>query len=776
MRQIMKPLSFTTKAGNLHILNGILKSAYLLPKVDFKASTWTTNKLKLCTRVRRELGNGPFAVRSSCAAEDDLYSSRAGEFKTLLNVTQSELIDAVDDVIASYHTNSPGDEVLIQPMLEKVIMSGVAFSHDPSTGASYQRIDYYDGFDTDAVTSGKSKKSWRRAESSPLRIPEKFEEIILMLEELFTFFGYIPIDVEFAITCDNFERKLWLLQVRPLVMKYATEASEIQNSRLCNIAANIKNAMQSHPFLLGKKTVFGVMPDWNPAEILGLRPQPLALSLYREMITDSIWAQQRHNYGYRSVRSFPIMRHFFGLPYIDVRVSFNSFIPATLEDQLAEKLVDYYLDELVKNPHLHDKVEFDIVQSCYTLDMDERLKKLEKKGFTISELEVLKEHLRLLTNRIVDPDNGLWKEDSTKLDILEQRRQRLLSSKISSLEKVYWLIEDGKTFGTLPFAGLARVGFIAFQLLQSLVRTGIFNQNDYCQFLTSLSTVSKKLTLERKSLTAKAFLNRYGHLRPGTYDIMSSTYANNPELYFAANTVETTVDTKQTFSATASQMKQIEQLLRKEKVNLNASELLDFIKCGIELRESAKFRFSRNLSHAIEEIAHYGADLGLSREQMAYSDIRTIKDQSFGYLNPLDALENSIELGKVTYEKTLKTSLPNLITSADDVWQFSIPDSTPNYVTQSKAIGQPKSHFETDKLKDAIICIPNADPGFDWVFSKRIKGLITAWGGANSHMAIRASELGIPAVIGAGEVNYENWSTAKTLNIDCMNKRVDVIQ
>jgi phosphohistidine swiveling domain-containing protein len=776
MRQIMKPLSFTTKAGNLHILNGILKSAYLLPKVDFRASTWTTNKLKLCTRVRRELGNGPFAVRSSCAAEDDLYSSRAGEFKTLLNVTQSELIDAVDDVIASYHTNSPGDEVLIQPMLEKVIMSGVAFSHDPSTGASYQRIDYYDGFDTDAVTSGKSKKSWRRAESSPLRIPEKFEEIILMLEELFTFFGYIPIDVEFAITCDNFERKLWLLQVRPLVMKYATEASEIQNSRLCNIAANIKNAMQSHPFLLGKKTVFGVMPDWNPAEILGLRPQPLALSLYREMITDSIWAQQRHNYGYRSVRSFPIMRHFFGLPYIDVRVSFNSFIPATLEDQLAEKLVDYYLDELVKNPHLHDKVEFDIVQSCYTLDMDERLKKLEKKGFTISELEVLKEHLRLLTNRIVDPDNGLWKEDSTKLDILEQRRQRLLSSKISSLEKVYWLIEDGKTFGTLPFAGLARVGFIAFQLLQSLVRTGIFNQNDYCQFLTSLSTVSKKLTLERKSLTAKAFLNRYGHLRPGTYDIMSSTYANNPELYFAANTVETTVDTKQTFSATASQMKQIEQLLRKEKVNLNASELLDFIKCGIELRESAKFRFSRNLSHAIEEIAHYGADLGLSREQMAYSDIRTIKDQSFGYLNPLDALENSIELGKVTYEKTLKTSLPNLITSADDVWQFSIPDSTPNYVTQSRAIGQPKSHFETDKLKDAIICIPNADPGFDWVFSKRIKGLITAWGGANSHMAIRASELGIPAVIGAGEVNYENWSTAKTLNIDCMNKRVDVIQ
>ena len=69
------------------------------------------------------------------------------------------------------------------------------------------------------------------------------------------------------------------------------------------------------------------MPDWNPAEIIGLKPGPLALSLYRELVTDSIWAYQRDNYGYKNLRSFPLLVSFHGLPYIDVRVSFNSFVP-----------------------------------------------------------------------------------------------------------------------------------------------------------------------------------------------------------------------------------------------------------------------------------------------------------------------------------------------------------------------------------------------------------------------------------------------------------------
>ena len=72
------------------------------------------------------------------------------------------------------------------------------------------------------------------------------------------------------------------------------------------------------------------MPDWNPAEIIGIKPKPLALSLYRELITDHIWSKQRRNYGYKYVGSNHLMASFFGTPYIDVRVDFNSWIPNNL--------------------------------------------------------------------------------------------------------------------------------------------------------------------------------------------------------------------------------------------------------------------------------------------------------------------------------------------------------------------------------------------------------------------------------------------------------------
>ena len=63
-------------------------------------------------------------------------------------------------------------------------------------------------------------------------------------------------------------------------------------------------------------------------------------------------------------------------------------------------------------------------------------------------------------------------QDASKLDMLISRREKLLGSNIGSLEKIYWLLEDTKRYGTLPFAGLARAGFIAVQMLKSLVSIG----------------------------------------------------------------------------------------------------------------------------------------------------------------------------------------------------------------------------------------------------------------------------------------------------------------
>lgn len=63
--------------------------------------------------------------------------------------------------------------------------------------------------------------------------------------------------------------------------------------------------------------------------------------------------------------------------------------------------------------------------------------------------------------------------------------------------------------------------------------------------------------------------------------------------------------------------------------------------------------------------------------------------------------------------------------------------------------------------------IERADPGYDWIFLTKIAGLITKYGGANSHMAIRCAELDIPAAIGCGEQIFEQAKQSASLLLDC---------
>ena len=117
----------------------------------------------------------------------------------------------------------------------------------------------------------------------------------------------------------------------------------------------------------------------------------------------------------------------------------------------------------------------------------------------------------------------------------------------------------------------------------------------------------------------------------------------------------------------------------------------------------------------------------------------------------------------------------DLTADPDDVWAFKWPETEPNFITQKKVVAKVVTSESRDLLIGSLVCIPSADPGIDWLFSYPIAGLITAWGGVNSHMAIRASELGLPAVIGSGETLYRHWASANTLLLDCAGRRVEVL-
>ena len=81
-----------------------------------------------------------------------------------------------------------------------------------------------------------------------------------------------------------------------------------------------------------------------------------------------------------------------------------------------------------------------------------------------------------------------------------------------------------------------------------------------------------------------------------------------------------------------------------------------------------------------------------------------------------------------------------------------------------------------ESLRGSILFLPSADPGYDWIFSKGIAGLVTMYGGVNSHMAIRAGELSIPAVIGVGENLYNHYGNAKGACHRLRGKNMRIIQ
>ena len=75
------------------------------------------------------------------------------------------------------------------------------------------------------------------------------------------------------------------------------------------------------------------------------------------------------------------------------------------------------------------------------------------------------------------------------------------------------------------------------------------------------------------------------------------------------------------------------------------------------------------------------------------------------------------------------------------------------------------------KISGRIILIENADPGFDWIFNYKIKGLITKYGGVNSHMSIRCHELNIPAAIGVGEESFDKLISGNKVILNCKEKK-----
>jgi glutamine kinase len=778
-------LAFANKADTLERLRHLLTRSIILPMVRFSTDQWRQSADTCLEQIQDAFSDPPLPliIRSAAFAEDTTAATNAGTFQSVANVPSNvpaQLQKAIQQVIDSYSSfRSARNQVFVQPMLQDVLMSGVVFTRDMDTLAPYYVINYDDhSHRTDTVTSGQSNDLkvfciFKEYEPSNL----KFVPLVLAIKEIERALNCDHLDIEYAI---NAAGEVFIFQVRPIPIgnRSLPPTKSIEHS-LRKIYKKIEKLNRPHPYLYGKNTLLGVMPDWNPAEMIGIKPHPLALSLYRELITNRTWAYQRDNYGYKNLRSYPLIATLIGHPYVDVRVSFNSFIPKDIPEDLSARLCDYYISQLQQKPSSHDKVEFDILFSCFFLTVDQRLQVLSEHGFSHSEIETIKKSLLKLTNKIISNDpHTVFRKDLMKIEELKRRQEKLLHSSLTPLEKIYWFIEDCNRWGTLPFAGLARAGFIAVQMLNSFVEAGLLHSEQLEAFMSSLNTIAKQMGQDQKSLNRHEFLGKYGHLRPGTYDVLSKRYDEAYDLYFGEDCKTTRAS--RPFLFHKSFLQSIDKRLKTEKLCVDAKQLLNFIRCAIEGREYAKFVFTRSVSEVLQLVRSLASQYDISPEDASFIDIHALL-RLYAVLDHRDLEEiirDEISRNKQFYEITKLLRLPPLIKKARDVYEFELEAGTPNFVTLGRVQGPVLAVAEilSQTLRNKIVFIPSADPGYDWIFTKDIAGLITAYGGANSHMAIRAAELKIPAVIGAGEKNYQSWSKASIIEIDSENKQVTVIK
>ena len=779
--------NFTSKSDTLEYLSKNITKSKIEPLISFTINDWKKNKSKILEKSCKKFKKQKVVVRSSALGEDTIETSNAGVFTSILNVIPSKntLQKSIEHVIKSYHKKKHfnlNNQVIVQRQSTHIKTSGVIFTRIPDTGAPYYIINYEDGKNTDSVTKGLIGNSVKISRSTPMtKIPTKWRNLLYAIKEIESILKNNTIDIEFGITNNS----IIIFQARPLTTIRQKNYRSLENK----IFKIIEKNQNSYEFYSrnsnSDNTIFSDMADWNPSEIIGNNPNLLDYSLYDYLIMSKSWYLGRNLLNYQTINDSKLMKRFGNKPYVDVNLSFDSLIPNNINKKTRKKLLKFYLDKLLNNPFLHDKVEFQILFTCSDPSLNSRIRELKKYSFSNDEIIQIKKSLIDFTNNIIKRTPELFLDFDKSFEILRKNRikhiQKLNNSKKNHndyLELSQNLLKDCRKYGVIPFSAVARLAFIAVTILNGLERESILTRtssdNLLSQIETPMSDYKNELNLLiDKKISKKKFLEKYGHLRPGTYDITVPRYDMNPN-YLSS----TKFFSQKPTPITKIQEKKINKQLKKSRLIFNEISFIDFLKKSIIQREKLKFEFTKNLSDSLEYIATAGEQLGFSREEMAYLDIKTILKYNKKSKSEIKKFwRYNINKNKIKTMENNHLHLPSIIFSKNDFEIINEFFAKPNFITSKQTSSEisflnPKT--KSQNLKNKIVIIENADPGYDWIFTKSPSGLITKYGGMASHMAIRCAEIGIPAAIGCGELLFQKLKISEQVYLDCKNQQISI--
>ncbi|OVE77647.1 hypothetical protein BVX99_02120 [bacterium F16] len=753
----------STKARTLQCLKPLLKSADIEESFVFTTGDWQDYAERILSRIQELFASAKVVVRSSSLAEDCLHESKAGLFHSELNVNAGDVESlnlAIGKVINSYGEQCNAlDQILVQKQTEDIALSGVLFTADILTEAPFYLINYHEGIDSNQVTSGshcKLLKIFKYAET----IPRKWEPVLTAIKEIELIIPGITLDIEFAVKLNN---EVIIFQVRPLAAN--TYCSGIKESLLGEALSNGLEVVRSN---LSPNSLLSDMIFWNPAELIGHQPGNLAYSLFDKLFMQRTWNSGLVPLGYPAIQE-PLMIKVLEKPYIKADLALKSLVPTSIDTAYHPRLVAYFLDKLKKYPSLHDKAELYIMFSCYDFNVPERLRELLDYGFSQEEVLEIESALISFTKDLINKSDKLFEALQEKVDKLDT---------FNSIELEHTGITGSldacRELGAHPFTTAARMAFVAEAILRSLIAEGVIVEEERMLFMNSIGTVAYEMScelndIEQSVLSKNNFMQKYGHLRSGTYDILQPRYDQmsltklQGGRHFKHQVLSS--DTKQ----------RLDHFLINSPLKISFENFYRFASQFIQAREKYKFIFTRTLSHVLELIRQKGNSLDFDTQKLSVLTLEQVIA-----LDPrnCEAIKK-LATAAAEYNRICQhLPLPPLVFGPESLLIQEYPGSNPNFVGTENVDGEVcliNHKDEHKELNGRIIFIESADPGYHWIFSHDIVGLVTKYGGIASHMAICCAELGIPAAIGCGE-KFETYKKCQKVGLDCRNKVIEGIR
>lgn len=779
----MKEYLISTKANTLSDLRGIVKQSYIEDIYIVYADRFYTEPDTVIEEIQEQFSDVKIVCRSSSKSEDNMQTSNAGHFESVLDVEASDkeaVFHAISRVYQSYVEGEETEEkrarlmdereqVLVQKQTGEVRLSGVVFTRDIIYNRPYYMITYDDNGSTDSVTSGEGGRTkWIAKNASIEFLNYDFAHLLKAVQEIEQIYEYVSaLDIEFAILQDG---KVVIFQVRPLAA-----------------ALNIIAPMTDREFkdtkafakcmYLDNFHILSDMAFWNPAEIIGSNPRPLDYSLYRELITAHIWSAGLQPLGYQAVRG-ELMQKVGNKPYISVNYTFEGLTPAGLPEDLCYKLYQYYQEKLKADKTAHDKIEFEIIFNTYDFMTDDRLKELAEHGFSSTEIWQLRNALFDIAKQTLLHYDEICEEDLRSLEQMTKLRHELRSHaplSESNVMKLYSYIDELltsiKDHGTPQFTRQARCAFMARSFCRTLVEKGYFTQQEMDDFMLGIPTVASEFERDfdlysHGKMNRDEFNHLYGHLRLGTYDIRSDSYRN---IYFDVATSKLSGNEKQKREAKTLSEDRLAVALDAAGIKCTPVQFMDFIRRATQNREYFKFEFTKSLSLMLDVIVRLGEVMAIAREDMSYLEIQDLLSY-----HSRDSYIQIIEGRRKMYHANSYLVLPEVIFDVGDIDVIDIDEARPNFITnktvEAHVVNLDEKH-DSD-ITGKIVVLTKADPGYDWIFAKGIAGFVTKYGGAASHMAIRCAEFGIPAAIGCGEKIFQRIKRMTVMHLDCEHGRI----